>query len=224
MLAKGSKRVFLLFGFASLFFAAAYLLSKKPVFFYACAAFLLLLIFSFYFFRDPERNGKISAHHMLSPADGRVVSIDGHKICIFMNVTDVHVNRIPMDGQVLQTRHFKGSYFPAFLKNSMHNERLATKLKTPHGFVELVQIAGFGCRRIQSYINAGDVVSQNQRFGVILFGSRVDVTIPESFEIHVRKYQKVTAGVSVIASLKEKEEMKSGEIIEEKIDEQFAMN
>ena len=122
-----------------------------------------------------------------------------------MNMTDVHVNRIPMDGEVLLTRHSKGSYFPAFLKDSKHNERLTTKLKTPYGFIELVQIAGFSFRRIRSYVHTGDTVSQNQKFGVILFGSRVDVTVPESFEIHVQKYQKVTAGVSVIASLKDSE-------------------
>jgi phosphatidylserine decarboxylase len=205
MLAKGSKRVFILFGCIAVHFASIYMLFKRPVLLYACIVFLLLFIFSFYFFRDPERNGKIGAHHMLSPADGRVVSVDGNKICIFMNVTDVHVNRIPMDGQVLATQHSKGSYFPAFLKNSIHNERLTTKLKTPHGFVELVQIAGFGFRRIQSYINTGDAVSQNQRFGVILFGSRVDVTVPESFDIHVQKFQKVRAGVTIVASLKENE-------------------
>ena len=201
MLAEGSKDVFLFFGSIALLFSAVYILLGKHFFLYVCVVFLLLFVFSFYFFRDPERNGEISAHHMLSPADGRVVAIDGHKISIFMNVTDVHVNRIPMDGQILSSRHSKGFYFPAFLKNSKYNERLITNLKTPYGLVELVQIAGFGFRRIRSYIQTGEAVSQNQRFGVILFGSRVDVTIPQSFDIHVYKYQKVKAGVSIIASL-----------------------
>ena len=210
MLAKGSKQVFLFFGSIALIFSVIHLLSGKYFFLYACVFCLLFFVFSFYFFRDPERNGEISSYHMLSPADGRVVAIDGHKICIFMNMTDVHVNRIPMDGEVLLTQHSKGSYFPAFLKSSKHNERLTTKLKTPHGFIELVQIAGFGFRRIHSYIHAGDAVSQNQKFGMILFGSRVDVTIPESFEIHVHKYQKVRAGVSIIASLKDSEVEEDG--------------
>ncbi|MDV0447595.1 Phosphatidylserine decarboxylase proenzyme [Methanosarcinaceae archaeon Ag5] len=201
MLAKGCERwlsaIFVLF--AALLLAS--LAFHLPVLIALSVLAFLLFIFFLLFFRDPERHGEICETHMLSPADGRIVDIRGRKLCIFMNITDVHVNRSPLPGKVLSVRHVAGSYLPAFTKDSDRNERFITLLDTPHGIVELTQIAGTGVRRIRPYIECGDSVTQNQRVGTILFGSRVDVTVPESFCIEVKKWQKVKAGETIIAKI-----------------------
>ncbi|WP_338097389.1 phosphatidylserine decarboxylase [Methanolapillus ohkumae] len=201
MLAKGCEKwlMTILFIFILLFATGAAL--KNPYLLLLSILFLSLFVFFIFFFRDPERYGEICETHMLSPADGRVVDIRGRKLCIFMNITDVHVNRSPISGKVISVRHISGSYKPAFFKDSDRNERFITLLETSHGMVEITQIAGTGVRRIRPYITHGDSVFQTQRVGTILFGSRVDVTIPESFGIQVKKWQKVKAGETIIAKI-----------------------
>lgn len=164
-----------------------------------CAA---VTIFFFFFFRDPEREVKEHESYMLSPADGKIVDIRGRKICIFMNFQNVHVNRAPIDGKVHMIEHKKGGYIPAFCKDSHRNERSHTLIETEHGIVEVIQIAGTVTRRIVSYVQEGDYMKQGQRFGMIRFGSRVDVTIPEKFDIAIKKGDRVFAGETVIARIK----------------------
>ncbi|WNY26132.1 phosphatidylserine decarboxylase [Methanolapillus millepedarum] len=208
MLAKGCEKCLsaILMIFAASFLAG--FVFHHPAFAVLSVSSFLLFIFFLLFFRDPERYGEICEAHMLSPADGRIVDIRGRKLCIFMNITDVHVNRSPLPGKVLSVRHIAGSYRPAFSKDSDRNERLVTLLETPHGIVELTQIAGTGVRRIRPYVACGDSVFQNQRVGTILFGSRVDVTVPDSFCIQVRKWQKVKAGETVIAKIESSQEVR----------------
>lgn len=202
MLAKGCEgwlsSIFILF---SLFLMLNFV-TGKSIFLVISFFCTLLLLFFIFFFRDPERSGQLSENHMLSPADGRVIDTRGRKICIFMNLTDIHVNRIPLDGHVVSVTHLAGNYKPAYTKESSGNERCIVRVETAHGAIEIIQIAGAFIRRIRSYIVAGDKVTQNQRFGVILFGSRVDVTVPENFNICVEKNQKVKAGKTIIAELK----------------------
>ncbi|WP_406659863.1 phosphatidylserine decarboxylase [Methanolobus sp. ZRKC3] len=162
-------------------------------------------IFFIFFFRDPERIVEGCERSMVAPADGRIVDIRGRKICIFMNFQNVHVNRFPIHGKVVSIEHKKGGYIPAFCKDSDRNERSHTLIDTEHGLVEVIQIAGTAARRIISYVNEGDFLAKGQRFGMIRFGSRVDVTVPENFEISCKKGDKVYAGQTVIAKIKPKD-------------------
>jgi phosphatidylserine decarboxylase len=157
------------------------------------------LIFFVFFFRDPEREVEYCCSSMTAPADGKVVDIRGRKVCIFMNVHNVHVNRAPLTGKVVAIEYKKGGYIPAFFKDSERNERNHIFIDTEHGIVEVVQIAGTLARRIVSYVQVGDHMVRGERLGMIRFGSRVDVTIPENFDILCKKGDKVTAGMTVIA-------------------------
>lgn len=160
-------------------------------------AFVLYFFFLF-FFRDPER--KPEGEGLLSPADGVVLDVpDSKKIVIFMNLHNVHVNRSPLDGEVKEVVHIKGGFVPAFKKESGQNERNILKLKTADGEIVVTQIAGLIARRIDCYVKSGDRVKRGQRIGMIRFGSRVDVTIPESFTVKVKPGSKVKAGQTVLA-------------------------
>ncbi len=172
---------------------------KQLTFFALCVT-----IFFVFFFRDPEREIIENEDHMLSPADGRIVDIRDRKICIFMNFQNVHVNRFPLSGNVRAIVHKKGGYIPAFCKDSHRNERSHTIIDTEHGPVEVIQIAGTVTRRIISYVSQGENLRQGQRFGMIRFGSRVDVTIPDSFEIKVKIGDRVFAGETVIAKIEQR--------------------
>lgn len=201
MLAKGSFPWIFTSITVSIASTLAYVMHKIPytreiTFFSICVT-----IFFLFFFRDPEREIREHEEHMLSPADGRIVDIRNRKICIFMNFQNVHVNRAPINGKVHTIEHKKGGYIPAFCKDSHRNERSHTLIETEHGIVEVIQIAGTVTRRIVSYVQEGDYMKQGQRFGMIRFGSRVDVTIPDNFEIVIKKSDRVLAGETVIARM-----------------------
>lgn len=164
---------------------------------------LFVLIFLFVFFRDPERHPPIDENYMISPADGKVVDIRGRKICIFMNFQNVHVNRSPLNGKVVELKYKKGGYIPAFHKDSSRNERQHIYIETEHGKIEVIQIAGTITRRIVPYVKVGDTIQKGQRLGMIRFGSRVDVTIPDVFNIECKIGDKLYAGKSQIAKLKQ---------------------
>lgn len=164
-----------------------------------------------YFFRDPERVPAETGDVIISPADGRIISLERvreesflkqpvQKLSIFMNVFDVHVNRAPVAGQVLATEYRPGRYLAASRPDAPEqNEQLAVHLKTPAGVdVVMVQIAGLLARRIISYVREGDRLERGERVGLICFGSRVDLYLPEGCQVQVRLGQKVKAGSSVI--------------------------
>jgi len=157
----------------------------------------LLVLFLLIFFRDPERTP--DGEGMLSPADGKIRSMNGQKISIFMNLHNVHVNRAPLSGTVKSIRYEKGAFKPAFLAASGKNEKNKITLATEYGDTALTQVAGFFARRIVCYVSEGENVARGQRLGMIRFGSRVDVTVPENFEINVTPGDKVKAGKTVIA-------------------------
>jgi len=165
---------------------------------------LLLTLFLLVFFRDPERKPAGDEDDAVSPADGRVISRSDRMIGIFMNVHNVHVNRAPLSGTVMEIDYKPGGYIPASNKDSDVNERNHVKIKTDDGEIELTQIAGVLIRRIVSYISEGSQVKRGERIGMIRFGSRVDVMIPEVYTYIVNVGDKVKAGESIIARKKEK--------------------
>ena len=162
-----------------------------------------LTFFMVVFFRDPERKVEVSDTYMVSPADGTVIDIRDRRICIFMFFQNVHVNRAPISGKIREITYKKGGYLPAYRKDSERNERNEFIINSKYGDVSVTQIAGTIARRIVSYSNVNDIIEQGQRIGMIRFGSRVDVTIPHDFDITVRKGERVLAGKTIIATIKD---------------------
>lgn len=163
-----------------------------------------LTLFFLIFFRDPERSPCGDVDDAVSPADGKVISIKDRTICIFMNIHDVHVNRAPLAGTVTRIDYKPGGYIPAFNKDSNVNERNHVVINTDSGILELTQIAGVLTRRIVSYISMGSHVKRGERIGMIRFGSRVDVIVPDGYEFTVRANDRVKAGETIIAMKKDK--------------------
>lgn len=161
-----------------------------------------LVLFMVIFFRDPERKVEVSDMYMVSPADGTIIDIEDRKICIFMFFQNVHVNRAPISGKIKEITYKKGGYIPAYRKDSERNERNEFIIYSKYGDVRVTQIAGTVARRIVSYSQVNDIIEQGQRIGMIRFGSRVDVTIPTDFDIIVQKGERVLAGKTIIATIK----------------------
>ncbi len=166
------------------------------------------------FFRDPDRVVPNDAGAVVSPADGKVIAaevVDGGsyydgrclKISIFMSVFNVHVNRAPAEGEVRAVTYHPGKFFSANLdKASDENEKNAVYIDTPDGAtICTVQVAGLIARRIICRVGAGDALLRGERFGLICFGSRLDVYVPETVQLNVSKGDKVRAGVSVLGYL-----------------------
>ena len=178
---------------------------------------LVLTIWVYYFFRDPERFPINDENYLTSPADGivsQIIEINGPKelglenkkykrVSIFMNVFDCHVNRVPCSGKINQIFYKPGKYLNASLdKASEDNERNYVKMINSNGEeLILVQIAGLIARRIVCGIKENDEISQGNRFGMIRFGSRVDLYF-ENYNIMVRQNQKTIAGETIIAKKK----------------------
>ena len=172
---------------------------------------LVVTVFICYFFRDPERVVPVEEGAVVSPADGRVIvagPVDENpffegmsiKISIFMSVFNVHVNRIPHEGRVLKISYSPGKFFSANLdKASKENEHNAVLIETDTGkTICMVQIAGLIARRIICRLKEGDVVSRGDRFGIICFGSRLDVYLPSDAKICVQLGSRVKAGETIL--------------------------
>ncbi len=183
---------------------------------------LVLTLWCLWFFRDPPRKTPGDPGAVISPADGVVVSIGPatpppelelwasqtsgmQRICIFMNVFNVHVNRSPVAGVITGAHYRPGKFFNASLdKASEHNERSSLAVRTADGqTLAVVQIAGLIARRIVSKVKPGDTLRAGQRYGLIRFGSRVDVYLPEGAVPGVALGQKTVAGETVIATLRQ---------------------
>jgi phosphatidylserine decarboxylase len=173
----------------------------------------VVFVFILQFFRDPARTIPQGANSVLSPADGRVVVVekardpylarDALKISVFMNVFNVHSNRSPVDGSVVNRWYHPGSFLNAALeKASLENERNALHLRTPSGQdITCVQIAGLIARRILCYVDAGATLTRGQRYGFIRFGSRVDVYLDPASKPRVAVGDIVAATETVLAEL-----------------------
>lgn len=175
--------------------------------------FWLIALFVLQFFRDPAREVPSDPRLVCAPADGRIVvvgnAIDPYtqrqalKISVFMNVFNVHSNRAPVDGEVLEVDYHAGRFLNAALdKASLENERNAVRLRLNDGReITCVQIAGLIARRILCYVKVGDRLAKGQRFGFIRFGSRVDVYLSPQARARVSVGDKVYAGETVLAEL-----------------------
>ena len=172
---------------------------------------LFLLVLQF--FRDPPRDVPSQRGIAVSPADGRVLLVqktrdpylerEALKISVFMNVVNVHSNRIPETGDVRSRWYHGGKYLNAALeKSSEENERMALWIRTEEGAdITCVQVAGLIARRILCYVNSGDRVERGQRYGFIRFGSRVDLYLPPASIPRVSVGDKTVAGETVVAEL-----------------------
>ncbi|SFK98743.1 phosphatidylserine decarboxylase [Falsiroseomonas stagni] len=174
-------------------------------------------LFCLYFFRDPERVMPPRPGVVIAPADGRVVmvgpavppaelglgDVPRWRVCIFLSVLDVHVNRVPVDGVVTRIAYRHGAFLNASLdKASDENERNALAIRMPDGRdVAVVQIAGLIARRILCHVREQDQVMAGDRFGIIRFGSRTDVYLPEGVRPLVAVGQLMIGGETVVADL-----------------------
>jgi len=167
----------------------------------------LKAIFLIQFFRDPDR---VIGEGIVACADGKVREISSikdievgncTKISTFMNIYNVHVNRIPLEGTVKDIIHIKGIHLPAFKKESEKNERVVTTIDTKIGTVKVIQIAGTIARRIIPYIKKGDNLKKGDKIGIIRFGSRVDIYLPTKKikKILVKVGDIIKAGETTIA-------------------------
>lgn len=176
-----------------------------------------LTFFVLWFFRDPQRNIPKDKNLIISSADGKVCLIDRayppeelgmeaqkmKRICVFMNVFNVHINRSPVKGNVEEIVYKKGKFFNASLdKASDKNERNSLVLSTQNGTkIIVVQIAGLIARRILSFVSSNEELYQGERFGLIRFGSRVDIYMPLDAVEKCKVGDRVVAGESILASL-----------------------
>lgn len=178
----------------------------------AVAALLLLAgLFVMYFFRDPEREIPQDADAVVSPADGRVTLVTpeelegrpGKRVSIFLSVFDVHINRAPVTGAIAGLEYRPGRFHNAmFARASAENEQNVIRISTPRGDMVFKQIAGLIARRILFWRTRGDSVHIGERVGMIRFGSRVDVWLPQAAEITVRPGEVVRGGKSILARWK----------------------
>lgn len=199
-------------GLTALLTVASWRLCSAVLMAPAALSFILTL-FILYFFRNPERTAPADSSTVVAPADGTVIvvervsetplGVEALKISIFMSVFNVHVNRVPFNGTVIDTFHHQGKFFDARDgRASCENERNGIILEIAGGSrIAFVQIAGLVARRIISYPRIGDLLIRGERYGLIRFGSRVDVYLPPEVEPLVKLGDKAVAGKTVLARI-----------------------
>ena len=175
---------------------------------------LIITLFITFFFRDPRREVPQGKNIVISPADGKIVAIkdihendylkqDVKQISIFLSIFDVHVNRVPVSGKIESIKYNPGKFHIAALpKASLENEHTAMIISDGNTKILVKQIAGFIARRIVCNVKPGDVIKKGERYGLICFGSRVDIFLPPDAEIKVKMGDKVKGGINIIALLK----------------------
>jgi phosphatidylserine decarboxylase len=218
----------LVFGVINIIFFYFFSASFPVVSWIVFGASFLLFLFIISFFRSPKRNFTIAHHQVICPADGKVVVIEEitdveffHdkriQVSIFMSPANVHLNRIPMAGEVQYSQHHKGKYLVAWHpKSSTENERHSVVIKSDSAVILIKQIAGAVAKRIVNYLKVGQVVEQGAEMGFIKFGSRVDVLLPITTKINVKLNQAVKGGVTVLATIDTLVPVEEGEIRDEK--------
>ena len=188
--------------FISLFFNIAIL----PI---IAGIFSLLLVFSLNFFRDPDRKIPEDDNIIISPADGKVTTVitindpdvgeNSKLVSIFLNIFNVHANRVPISGKVISVSRKDGQFVSAFRHDAVDvNEQTITLLDTSIGVVKVKQIAGLIARRILCYAKSGENMNKGDRLGFIMFGSRTDVILPSSVDINVKVGQRVIGTETII--------------------------
>lgn len=214
-IAKGSESWILTAIFFTIIFFVLYIIFKifnleiiGIIFLFISVVLILLALFFLVFFRDPER--KIG-NGIVACADGKIREIKNlddkdigkcTRISTFMNVYNVHMNRMPFDGKIIDIKHFSGFHLPAFRKESERNERVAILVDTSLGKIKIIQIAGTLARRIIPYIEKDETIKKGERIGIIRLGSRVDLYLPsKNIKVCVNVGNRVKAGVDKIAEI-----------------------
>ena len=212
-------------GYKSIALATIIFIALNMVFFWFFGASLLWLCIAFFvitiglvlfvvsFFRIPARQLTISNGQIISPADGKVVVIEEVvddeyfkkkmlQVSVFMSPLNVHVNRNPIDGEIVYNKYHKGKYLVAWNpKSSTENERHSVVIKNGNTEILVKQIAGAVARRIVNYLEVGNKVKQTEEYGFIKFGSRVDLLLPIGTKVNVGLNEVVQGGVTVLATL-----------------------
>lgn len=171
---------------------------------------ILFMLFTLYFFRDPERQAPREAQVVVAPADGTIMQIvpctlpdsglPATRVSIFMSPFNVHVNRVPISGKVTMVRYVPGKFLMAFDHASMeNNERMEIAIDNGQHEIRFSQVSGFLARRIVCTLQPNNVVTLGNRFGMIKFGSRVDMLLPAAMGLCVKEGQKTRAGETIIA-------------------------
>lgn len=203
----------LIFGTVNIIFFYFFSASMPVVSWIVFGVTLVVLLFIISFFRSPKRNFTVAHHQVICPADGKVVVIEEMtdseyfkdkrlQVSIFMSPANVHINRIPMSGEVKYSQYHKGKYLVAWSpKSSTENERHCVVIKSDSVEILVKQIAGALAKRIVNYLKVGQAVSQGNEMGFIKFGSRVDVLLPVGTELNVKLNQQVKGGVTVLATI-----------------------
>ena len=200
------------FGLPPFLLGLLLLLLGRGWFFFAGIVLVLLGLFVFSFFRNPERTIPAEAGLIVSPADGRVVVVKqeenngrpGKRISIFLAIWNVHVNRAPAAGAITRLEYKPGKFLAAWDENaSFQNEQNVFTQSTAHGEILYKQIAGWVARRVVAWKKAGDTVARGELIGLVRFGSRMDLWLPEEAEIVVKVGQNVKGGSSVLARMPE---------------------
>jgi phosphatidylserine decarboxylase len=178
---------------------------------WAGGVLLFLGVFVLFFFRDPERTPPSDPESIVSPADGRVMEVveesrgehAGRRISIFLSIFDVHVNRSPVAGRITAIEYRSGKFYAAMRgRASTENEQNAFHVSSERGDIVFKQIAGWVARRIVCWKSVGDSVTRGERVGMIRFGSRTDIWLPDRVDILVRPGQHVAGGTSILARWK----------------------
>lgn len=184
------------------------LLCLVPGWWWPAGILIFLGLFVFYFFRDPERQIPAESGAVVSPADGHIVEIvdeplegrAGRRISIFLSIWDVHIQRAPVAGRIATVVYRPGRFYAALRKAaSEKNEQNIITIRTPAGPLVFKQIAGAIARRVLCWKRVDEQVALGERVGMIRFGSRVDVWLPEAAEILVHRGQRVRGGASILA-------------------------
>lgn len=171
----------------------------------------VLLLFTLYFFRDPEREVTQNPKHILSPGDGVIVEIkdvddeyvgEGRRITMFLSPLNVHINRVPISGKIGFVNYKYGAFKAAFAEDASEvNEQSVVGLENDLMRVKFSQVAGALARRIINYLREDDEVVQGERYGLIKFGSRMDVVIPRAAKVLVEMKEPVRGGLTVLAEM-----------------------
>ncbi len=202
MIAKEGIKILIIF----LLFSSLFILLRI---YFLGALSILLFLFTLFFLRDPKRTPPPGDDIIVSPADGKITEIginDGKiEVSIFMSVTDVHVNRVPLEGEVISIERRGAKFMRAFLKEAdFHNVQCETRIMSPEiEEYSVIQISGIIARRIVNNLKPGQQVKTGERMGIILYGSKVKVILPkDKVEILVKEGQHIKAGTTILGKIR----------------------
>ena len=221
-----AKSTTLSFLFITIFFELLYLIFRDVIYLNSfllivVSISLLLFLFSLYFFRDPQRKTPEGKNILISPADGKIISIKDNilhpvskepskMVSIFLSLLDAHINRIPVGGKISLIEYHKGKFLAAFNpKASELNEKYIFDINSKYGSIRVQQIAGIIARRLVCNLQLNDMAKAGKRFGLMKFSSRIDLIIPKKhFKLNTKIGEKVRGGETIIGEFLNNDEIK----------------